>query len=162
MTATQTKPKTAKIVTPETEVLEVTTPYEQGRLILSAQETDGQFMVAQTTVLPGGCPPMHSHLHEDELWVVTEGQFEFIVNGETRIVGPGTVVYSPAGDVHRFRCVSETPGKFTILVTGGNFERFFGRWMEALGAMDLEAGMRAAKEHGITFHEPIGAATTGR
>jgi len=150
----------AKIVGPS-EGLLVSAPYETARGILLASETNGKFLLAETTVVPGGCPPLHQHEHEDEIWIITEGSFEFIVNGETTIVGPGAVVYSPAGDVHRFRCVSETPGKFYILVTGSNFEQFFMKWQMALANGDMGAAMQSAADHGIKFMEPIGAATTG-
>ena len=43
--------------------------------------------------------PEHSHPHEQMMYVM-EGECDFIVDGETRRVGPGSVVVIPPHAVH--------------------------------------------------------------
>ena len=46
------------------------------------------------TVEEGATMPMHSHLHEQVAHVL-EGSFELTVDGETRVLHPGTVAVIP-------------------------------------------------------------------
>lgn len=54
----------------------------------------------------GGEDPQPSH-GEDEVYVVIEGRAVLRVAGEDRAVGPGSVVYVPAGVDHRFHSIDE-------------------------------------------------------
>jgi mannose-6-phosphate isomerase-like protein (cupin superfamily) len=44
---------------------------------------------------------------EDEIYVVTSGRATIESGGERAAVGPGSVVYVPAGEVHRFVGITE-------------------------------------------------------
>lgn len=48
---------------------------------------------------PGAALPEHSHPHEQVASVI-EGEFELTVQGETRLLGPGSVVIIPSDAVH--------------------------------------------------------------
>ncbi|WP_427152864.1 cupin domain-containing protein [Streptomyces sp. TRM70308] len=50
--------------------------------------------------------PQQPHA-EDELYVVVEGRATVHVGGDTRPVGPGSVVYVPAEMPHRFSDITE-------------------------------------------------------
>lgn len=49
----------------------------------------------------GGTDPQRPHT-EDEVYFVVEGEARIRVGTEDRAVGPGTVVFVPAGSDHRF------------------------------------------------------------
>jgi mannose-6-phosphate isomerase-like protein (cupin superfamily) len=53
-----------------------------------------------------GADPQVPH-HEDELYVAIEGQAVIRVADESRPIGPGSVVFVPAGVPHRFDAVTE-------------------------------------------------------
>jgi len=64
-------------------------------------------------VLPaGGIDPQRPH-GEDEVYYIASGRGSILVAAEDRAVGPGTVVYVPAGVEHRFHTIAED---LTILV----------------------------------------------
>jgi mannose-6-phosphate isomerase-like protein (cupin superfamily) len=44
---------------------------------------------------------------EDEIYVVTAGRATIESGGERAEVGPGSVVYVPAGEIHRFTDITE-------------------------------------------------------
>ena len=44
---------------------------------------------------------------EDEVYVVTAGRGSFTAAGETVAVGPGTALFVPGGEAHRFHGVTE-------------------------------------------------------
>jgi quercetin dioxygenase-like cupin family protein len=56
--------------------------------------------VHETELPPGGAPhPPHKHVHE-EMFVVLVGQVDFMVNGATTRLGPGSVGFASGGDEH--------------------------------------------------------------
>jgi mannose-6-phosphate isomerase-like protein (cupin superfamily) len=54
----------------------------------------------------GGTDGQSPHT-EDEIYVVTSGRAVLEAGGERAEVGPGAVIYVPAGEVHRFTDVAE-------------------------------------------------------
>ncbi|HEV8305597.1 MAG TPA: cupin domain-containing protein [Gemmatimonadales bacterium] len=58
-------------------------------------------------VLPaGGTDPQRPH-REDEIYYVAAGRGVIRVGTEDRAVGPGAVVYVPAGVAHRFHSITD-------------------------------------------------------
>jgi mannose-6-phosphate isomerase-like protein (cupin superfamily) len=54
----------------------------------------------------GGTDGQSPHT-EDEIYVVTSGRAVLESGGERARVGPGAVIYVPAGEVHRFTDIAE-------------------------------------------------------
>lgn len=54
----------------------------------------------------GAAMPMHSHIHE-QIAHVLEGTFELVVDGEARLLEPGTVAVIPPHIVHGGRAITE-------------------------------------------------------
>ena len=55
---------------------------------------------------PGASLPQHSHPHE-QVASILEGQFELTVDGETRLLGPGSVAIVPSNAPHSGRAVTD-------------------------------------------------------
>ena len=98
------------------------------------------------------------------LFVVLEGEYQFLVGGETLSVEEGSLLYMPNGTLHAHKNVGKGVGRMLMIQTpGGLYELFFekaGRWPKdddaGAGPSRLEdradAGRRIAKiaaEHGI-------------
>ena len=66
----------------------------------------------------GGLDEQEPHT-EDEIYVVTRGQARLQAGSRTVDVGPGTVVYVPAGETHRF---TDVTGDLSVLVFFGPAE----------------------------------------
>lgn len=54
----------------------------------------------------GGVDPQQPHT-EDELYYIVAGRGRIMVAGESRPVGPGSLVYVRANDEHRFHDIAE-------------------------------------------------------
>ncbi len=69
-----------------------------------AAETGGEY-VEMEFVLPPGCvpPPPHVHRQQVEEYEVLEGQFDVVVDGAWRTLGPGERASVPVGSLHTFR-----------------------------------------------------------
>ena len=97
-------------------------------VLLSADETDGQFGVFTMDGPKGDAIPPHVHgIHHEIFYVVRGGVTVFLDDAagvrRVRELGPGDFGYVPAGIVHAYR-VEEDHTRVLGVSTGG-FERFF-------------------------------------
>ena len=62
--------------------------------------------VGTYSIAAGGTDDQEPHT-EDEIYLVTAGRASFEAGGERVAAGPGTVLFVPAGEMHRFTDVTE-------------------------------------------------------
>ena len=68
-----------------------------------------------TTLNPGETPhPPHQH-PDEELMIVKEGTVESLVNGQLKRVGPGSVIFQAANQLHSIRNVGQTPATYHVI-----------------------------------------------
>ncbi len=73
--------------------------------------------------VPG--PPPHYHNSMSEVFVVMEGEMDFVVNGKPRKVVAGESVDLPPGTLHTFRNNSDAPCKWVNIHSPKGFLKFF-------------------------------------
>ncbi|MHA6630483.1 quercetin 2,3-dioxygenase [Pseudonocardia sichuanensis] len=96
-------------------------------VLLSADETDGQFGVITCESPAGETIPTHSHHATHETFSVLEGKVRLFFEDaegatQSRLLTPGDFGYVPAGFAHAYRV--EEAAVMMGVVSGG-FERFF-------------------------------------
>ena len=96
-------------------VVQVRVPYEEG--------TDG-LSVIENRAPYADSPPLHVHRTEDELFLILEGEFRFVAGGAERRAGPGDAVLTRKGVPHTYRVESVEGGRWLVVTTRGDFERF--------------------------------------
>ena len=68
------------------------------------------------TTLPAGLDSHPPHKHPDEeLIIIKQGTLEAMVNGVTRRVGPGAVIFQAANQMHAIRNVGDTPAVYHVI-----------------------------------------------
>jgi XRE family transcriptional regulator, regulator of sulfur utilization len=68
-----------------------------------------------TTLNPGETPhPPHKH-PDEEVIIVKEGVVESLVNGQTKRVGPGSVIFQASNQLHSIRNVGQTPAVYHVI-----------------------------------------------
>lgn len=68
-----------------------------------------------TTLNPGESPhPPHKHPAE-EIVIIKEGTVESLVNGESRRVGPGSVIFQASNQMHTIRNVGDRPATYHVV-----------------------------------------------
>ena len=95
------------------------------RIMLTAEQTGSRIGIFESIDQPGYGPPRHIHNRKDETFHIQSGEVEFWMNGDTRIEGPGSVVFVPRGTEHTFRVVGALSVKMLTIMTPGGFEGFF-------------------------------------
>lgn len=122
---------------------------------LSGEQTGGKFTLFTDITPPGGGPPPHYHLNEDEWFVVLEGRVSYFLHGKWQEpLTPGHMAFAPRSVVHSFKNVGDTPLKQLITTSPSGFETFFRRCHEefqAPGGPNMDRILAIAAEHGIHF-----------
>lgn len=77
-------------------------------------------------------PPEHSHNHEDELFIVLEGELEFRTGGVEITGTPGTLALLPHGEPHTFQVLSEM-ARFVNVTASNAMPPRFDKMVAALG-----------------------------
>lgn len=124
------------------------------RFLLTREHTGGTLSLGLATVPPGEGPPPHLHEEEDEMFIIVEGRYSVLAEGEWTEVGPGAAVYIPRGAVHTFRNAGEGVARHWVLTTPSGFEQFYAKCeavFAAPGAPDMSRILAVATEHGIRF-----------
>ncbi len=68
------------------------------------------------TTLNKGESPHAPHKHPDEeLVIIKEGTVESLVNGELKRVGPGSIIFQAANQLHSIRNVGDGPAVYHVI-----------------------------------------------
>ena len=68
-----------------------------------------------TTLKPGESPhPPHQH-PDEEIIIIKEGRVESLVNGQLKQVGPGSVIFQAANQMHSIRNVGQVPATYHVV-----------------------------------------------
>jgi len=68
-----------------------------------------------TTLNPGESPHAPHQHPDEELVVVKEGTVESLVNGQLRQVGPGSIIFQAANQMHSIRNVGSGPATYHVI-----------------------------------------------
>ena len=90
----------------------------------SGAQTDGTYALFEFFVPPGGGPPPHIHHRETEVFLVTQGQLTFELDGRTIPAPAGTFLQAPLGVQHRFSNAGNVPARAYVWVYPAGFENF--------------------------------------
>jgi quercetin 2,3-dioxygenase len=131
-------------------------------VLVSGDETDGQFGMIHCECPPGPIIPTHAHEATHETFYVIDGAVRVFVehpdgNKISRLLEPGDFGYVPAGLAHAYRV--EAPTRMLGVLSGG-FERFFQRMGTPADTAepgqppfipDISRILAAGQEHGTRF-----------
>ncbi|HEY3664066.1 MAG TPA: cupin domain-containing protein [Chthoniobacterales bacterium] len=127
---------------------------EEVVILLDSEQTDGRLTMWLESTPPGGGPPLHFHINDDETFHVLKGRIAFFQNSKWDEVGPGGSAFVPRGQVHTFKNTGSETARMLISTAPGGFDIFFGRCAEEFAkpeGPDMPRVMGIAAEHGIHF-----------
>jgi len=96
------------------------------RIILSGEQTKGEYAIIEMTVPPGAGPVPHVHPHIEESFFVLEGTLHFRSELGSYIAEKGAMVTIPKGGmVHHFKNHSDQPAKLLCTVIPAGLDAYF-------------------------------------
>jgi quercetin dioxygenase-like cupin family protein len=96
------------------------------RIIISGEETNGNYAVIEMLVPPGGGPAPHAHPQSQEMFHVLEGEVEFKTEAGKQIVRKDGFVNIPlGGGIHCFENISEKNARLLCTVVPAGLENVF-------------------------------------
>jgi quercetin dioxygenase-like cupin family protein len=112
---------------------------------LATIKVEGQgsaLSVVEFQAARGFGPPLHRHRHEDELFVILEGEIALHANGqapgEAPVATAGAIAVLPHGIPHTFQVRSDT-ARFVCVTASGKGHPRFDEMVAALGEPTLDA-----------------------
>lgn len=94
-------------------------------LKISSKDTNGQLSVFEYIGLDKAGPMLHMHLHQDEIFMVTEGQYRFVVGEEIHVLSAGETIFLPRGIAHTWIQLTDKGRMIYFLQPAGKMEEFF-------------------------------------
>ncbi len=130
---------------------------------LRSAETAGALSMQEVVAPAGTAPPLHTHHHEAEVFVLFEGSMIYRAGDETFELMPGSSIYLPRALPHTFRVVGAEPARFLALTFPGGLEDLYeeiGRPAPGPGLPDpptqdeIAAWLQASPKYGLQVNGP--------
>ena len=94
------------------------------KIRISGDQNADHLSVLEHHAYHGDSPPLHIHHTEDEVFVVLEGEFRFVIGSEEHRLHVGETILAPKGIPHAYRVESSSGGRWLTITTGHDFENF--------------------------------------
>lgn len=94
-------------------------------LKVSSKDTHGQLSVFEYIGTAKVGPMLHVHLEQDEIFMVTEGSYRFVVGNETHVLNAGQTIFLPRQVPHTWIQLTDTGRMIYMLQPAGKMEEFF-------------------------------------
>lgn len=118
-------------------------------------QTNGSLSVFELVVAPARGPALHTHLREDEVWWVLEGDFRFKAGDTELRASTGGMAFGPRGTPHAFQNIGPTPGRLLVITTPSGVERLFEQAAELMrDSDDLETFKAVAHANWVDVAGP--------
>lgn len=95
------------------------------RLAITSAMTQTAGLIMHATIQPGGGPPLHKHLNEDEWFYITSGTITFFNGTDAVSAQQGDFIFAPRGSTHTFKNNAKNPATMLIGIYPGKGEQFF-------------------------------------
>lgn len=125
-------------------------------ILLTGNDTNGQFSQYEMIVPPGAGAPPHVHEQDDETFFVIDGDFEFLCGDQVHRGSAGTSVFLPRHIPHTFRNVGDAAGRILATATPAGHEFFFEDIddLTRRGAFTPDAAIAVCRRHKIELIPP--------
>ncbi|OHV81054.1 cupin domain-containing protein [Rhizobium sp. LCM 4573] len=94
------------------------------KLLLSGEQTDGQFCLLENTSGGNTSTPIHVHARDDETVYIIEGELTAVIDGETRRLTAGQSIFLKRGVPHRLMNTTGRPARYILIATPALFDKF--------------------------------------
>ncbi|WUH94871.1 cupin domain-containing protein [Streptomyces sp. NBC_00433] len=132
---------------------------------LYARDTGSEVSIVEHPFAVGFITAPHKHVGEDEHSFVLEGEIGFRSDDSEVVLGPGSYITKPRGQMHAMWNAGDMPGRIIEIITPGGFEDYFRQLGELLvdgkktesasrSLHDTDEFTALATKFGLTYGEP--------
>jgi quercetin dioxygenase-like cupin family protein len=129
-------------------------PGSQITALVTGQQTQGNLLILEQTMVLNGGVPLHINHREDESFHLVDGTYLFEVAGTLKELGPGSHVFVPRGIAHRFQYVDEKPGKMLIVCQPAGLESAFDELAQLPAPIEPQKFAAVCQKYGIEVLGP--------
>ncbi len=94
---------------------EANSPGLESFSIVDAARGSDSLRLGELTIASRSRVPRHTHTNTEEAMVLLEGTLDALVGSQRMTIEPGDLVLAPAGTVHGFVNVSDTPARLLFV-----------------------------------------------
>lgn len=135
----KTYPKNIKVTTPD-QGEHFGVMGDNYRIVVSGEDTNGQYAVIDMLVPPGGGPVPHSHPDIHETFFVTEGELLYKTeSGQVNVPVGGFIDIPKGGAIHCFKNVSDKIARVICTIAPAGLDEFFKELGEPVQAEEFLA-----------------------
>ncbi len=126
-----------------------------GVLKVSGKDTGGEYCLFETKneVGPMAGPPLHVHAHQDEIFMIVDGEFLFQVGNDKILATAGDVVFGPRTVPHTFYQKSKKAHMIFSYNPAGKMENIM-QAMAKLMPQNPQEFAKACAENDVPFVGP--------
>lgn len=135
---------------------------DEYRILLDGVRSGNAMTLIDALVPPSAGPPEHAHADVDELFFLLDGELEFTLDGDRRLLKTGEGVFVRRTVPHAFRNCSERSARMLLFYTPSGAEDFFlaagrpaidGQAPPAVDEENRTREIQVASAHGISQAE---------
>lgn len=123
---------------------------------IRSRDSGGAISIVEHPFSVGTITAPHKHSNEDEYSIVLEGQIGFRSDDEEVVLGAGSYIIKPRGQMHAMWNAGDTAGRIIEIISPGGFEDYFSDLGDLLAAHSSGPGDHAelAVKYGLTYDQP--------
>ena len=121
------------------------------RVLIATDLTNGAMSVMEIIMPPGTASAPHTHLGEDETFLIVEGTFTFRSEGRVEHVPAGGRLFLPRGSRHAFANEGATAARAITVLMPGGLEEFLRAATGPDRPRDAAAGRELERRYGLDF-----------
>jgi len=121
---------------------------------VSQQDTNGDLTVFEYTGHVKGGPPLHIHLHQDEIFFIVEGEYLFQVGSDNHTLKAGDTIFLPRAVPHAFAQLTEFGKMFFLFQPSGKMEDYFRALSNLTSPPTQEQGAKLFADHDMKVVGP--------
>lgn len=118
-------------------------------IIISRKDTDNALSVFLYTGLDKIGPSLHKHLHQDEIFYVTEGKYRFVVGSEIMELNVGDTIFLPRNVPHTWIQLTDKGSLLYAVQPAGTLEDFFIELNDLKKPLTEEEAKQNHAKHGM-------------
>ena len=121
------------------------------RILISGEQTAGNYAVIEMRVPPGSGPVPHEHKNVQETFYVAEGEVEFRTDSGKYHAQSGAFINIPlGGPVHAFKNISDKEVTLICTVIPAGFDSMFNE----ISIAPIEDAIAIGEKYGNKFYPP--------